>query len=126
MKKAVVTDKAPKAIGPYSQAIISGKLVFTSGQIAIDPATGNLETGSIEKQAHLVFKNLAAVLEAAGSGLEKAIKVTVFLKDMNNFAKVNDVYMQYFKGVFPARSAVEVARLPKDVDIEVEAIAYVE
>jgi 2-iminobutanoate/2-iminopropanoate deaminase len=125
MKKAVVTDKAPKAIGPYSQAIISGNLVFTSGQIPIDPVTGNLETGSIEEQAHLVFKNLAAVLKAARSGLEKAIKVTVFLKDMNNFAKVNDIYSQYFKGVFPARSAVEVARLPKDVDIEVEAIAYV-
>lgn len=125
MKKAVITDKAPRAIGPYSQAIISNNLVFSSGQIPIDPATGNLETGPIEKQAHLVFKNLAAVLEAARSGLEKTLKVTIFLKDMDNFARVNEIYSQYFKEVFPARSAVEVARLPKDVDIEVEAIAYV-
>lgn len=125
MKKAVITDKAPRAIGPYSQAIISDNLVFSSGQIPIDPATGNLETGPIEKQAHLVFKNLAAVLEAARSGLEKTLKVTIFLKDMDNFARVNEIYSQYFKEVFPARSAVEVARLPKDVDIEVEAIAYV-
>jgi len=125
MKKAVITDKAPRAIGPYSQAIISDNLVFPSGQIPIDPATGNLETGPIEKQAHLVFKNLAAVLEAARSGLEKTLKVTIFLKDMDNFARVNEIYSQYFKEVFPARSAVEVARLPKDVDIEVEAIAYV-
>ncbi len=125
MKKAVVTDKAPKAIGPYSQAIVSGNLVFTSGQIPIDPASGNLETGPIEKQAELVFKNLGAVLKAAGSDLEKAIKVTVFLKNMDNFTRVNEIYSQHFKEVFPARSAVEVARLPKDVDIEVEAIAYI-
>lgn len=124
MKRAVITDKAPEAIGPYSQAIISGSLVFTSGQVPIDPATGEVESGSIEKQARLVLKNLAALLEAAGSDLSRVIKVTVYLKDMNDFATVNRVYGEYFKEIFPARSAVEVARLPKDVAIEVEAIAH--
>jgi 2-iminobutanoate/2-iminopropanoate deaminase len=125
MKKAVSTDKAPKAIGPYSQAIISGNLVFTSGQIAIDPATGNFEGGPIEQQAHRTFKNIAAVLEAAGSDIGRAIKVTMYLKDMKDFAKVNEIYSDYFKGVPPARAAVEVSGLPKNASIEIEAIAYI-
>ncbi len=125
MKKAVFSEAAPKPIGPYSQAIIFGNLVFCSGQIPIDLVTGKLETGPIEKQARLVFKNLGTVLEAAGSGLDKAIKVTVYFKDLGDFNKVNEIYAEFFEGVLPARAAVEVARLPKDALIEVEAIGYI-
>ncbi|MCP4582136.1 MAG: RidA family protein [candidate division Zixibacteria bacterium] len=125
MKKAVYSELAPKPIGPYSQGIIFGNLVFCSGQIPIDLVTGELETGPIEKQAHLAFKNLATVLEAGGSGLDKAIKVTVFFKDLADFNRVNDIYAEYFKGVLPARAAIEVARLPKDALIEVDAIGYI-
>jgi len=125
MKKAVYSDSAPKPIGPYSQGIIFGNLVFCSGQIPIDLVTGELETGPIEKQAHQAFKNLATVLRAAGSGLDKAIKVTVYFKDLADFNKVNEIYAEYFKGVLPARAAIEVARLPKDALIEVEAIGYI-
>ena len=125
MKKAVFSDKAPKPIGPYSQAIIFGNLVFCSGQIPIDLVTGEIESGPIEKQAHKAFQNLATVLESAGSGLDKAIKVTVYFKDLSHFVTVNNIYAEYFEGVLPARAAVEVARLPKDALIEVEAIGYI-
>jgi len=125
MKKAVYSEAAPKPIGPYSQAIIFDNLVFCSGQIPIDLVTGKLENGPIEKQARLVFKNLGKVLEAAGSGLDKAIKVTVYFKDLGDFNTVNEIYAEFFEGVLPARAAVEVARLPKDALIEVEAIGYI-
>ena len=126
MKKVISTDKAPKAIGPYSQAVVEPQsgLVFTSGQIPMDPNTGEVVSGGIEAQAHQVFRNLQAVLEAAGSKLENVVKASVFLKDMGDFVKVNEVYASYFKSDFPARSAVEVARLPKDVLIEIEVIAH--
>ncbi|MDO5445750.1 MAG: RidA family protein [Eubacteriales bacterium] len=120
--KTIATDKAPAAIGPYSQAQVIGNLVFTSGQIGIDPATGLLAEG-VEAQANQVFKNLTALLEAAGSGMNKVVKTTVFIKDMNDFGKINEIYAQYFTEPFPARSCVEVARLPKDTLIECEVIA---
>src|SRR5512136_1133675 len=114
-RKAILTDKAPKPIGPYSQAVRYGKLVFTSGQIPIDPATGNLVTGDIVKETELVFANLAAVLAAAGTDLSRAVKTTVFLTDMGLFGKVNEVYARHFREPFPARSTVQVAALPKGV-----------
>jgi 2-iminobutanoate/2-iminopropanoate deaminase len=123
MKKIISTDKAPAAIGPYSQAVESNGFVFTSGVIPIDPATGELVTGGIEAQADQAVKNLAALLQEAGTSTEKTIKTTVFIKDMNDFAKVNEIYAKYFTKDFPARSCVEVARLPKDVLIEIEAVA---
>jgi 2-iminobutanoate/2-iminopropanoate deaminase len=124
MKKAIVTDKAPKAIGPYSQGISFGDLVFVSGQIPIDPSTGELVGGTIENQAHRVFKNLEGIICAAGSDLNKTIKVTIFLKNIEDFAKINAVYTEYFKETFPARAVVEISRLPKDAIIEADAIAY--
>jgi 2-iminobutanoate/2-iminopropanoate deaminase len=123
MKKQVQTDKAPKAIGPYSQGIVANGFVFCSGQIPIDPATGELNTGSIEDQTRQVLKNVAAVLEAAGSSMDDTVKCTVFLQDMNDFAKMNAVYGEFFKAPNPARAAVQVARLPRDVKVEIEAIA---
>jgi len=125
MKRQVQTDKAPKAIGPYSQGIVANGFVFCSGQIPIDPATGELNNGTIEEQTRQVLKNVAAVLEAAGSSLEEAVKCTVFLQDMNDFAKMNAVYAEFFKAPSPARAAVQVARLPRDVKVEIEAIALV-
>ncbi|MBP3539872.1 MAG: RidA family protein [Oscillospiraceae bacterium] len=120
--KTVSTDKAPAAIGPYSQAQIFNGLVFTSGQIPVDPATGKIAEG-VEAQAEQVFKNIANLLSAADSDISKVVKTTVFIKDMNDFAAVNAVYGKFFTEPFPARSCVEVARLPKDVLIECEAIA---
>ena len=125
MKEIISTDKAPAAIGPYSQAVLTGNLLFTSGMIPIDPATGQLVEGGIEVQARQAIGNLAALLEASGTGLDKVVKTVVFIKDMNDFAKVNEVYASFFKESFPARSCVEVARLPKDVLIEIEAIAEI-
>ena len=122
--KTVATTNAPGAIGPYSQAIITGNLVFTSGQIAINPATGNVEAETIEDQAKQVCKNLKAVLEAAGSSLEKAVKTTCFLDDMADFAAFNAVYGEYFTNK-PARSCVAAKALPKGVKCEVEVIAEV-
>ena len=122
-KTVIHSDAAPKAIGPYSQAIIANGFVFCSGQTPIDPATGNLVPGGIEEQTHQVFKNLKAVLAAAGTDLEHVIKSNVFLKDMNNFATMNGIYASYFTGSPPARSTVEVARLPKDCMVEIEMIA---
>ena len=124
MRKIVATDKAPAAIGPYAQANIIGDLVITSGQIPIDPAAGNLVEGDIEAQTKQVFENLKAVLEAAGSGLDKIVKTTCFMDNMNDFAKMNEVYASFFSGDYPSRSAVEVAKLPKGALIEIEAIAY--
>ena len=123
MKQEIRTDKAPKAIGPYSQGIAANGLVFVSGQIPFDPATGELVTGSIEDQARRVLSNVAAVLDAAGSSMDKVVKATVFLLDMNDFAKMNAVYGEFFKAPYPARAAVQVARLPRDVRIEIEVIA---
>lgn len=122
--KVVSTEKAPAAIGPYSQAVISGGLVFTSGQIPIIPETGELAAG-LEAQANQVFKNLTELLKAAGSDMSKVIKTTVFIKHMDDFAAINAVYAQYFTQPFPARSCVEVARLPKDVLLECEVIAEI-
>ena len=124
MRKIVATDKAPAAIGPYAQANIIGNLVITSGQIPIDPATGNLVEGDIEVQTRQVFANLKAVLEAAGSSLDKIVKTTFFMDNMNDFAKMNEVYASFFSGDYPSRSAVEVAKLPKGALIEIEVIAY--
>lgn len=123
MKNVVKTDKAPQAIGPYSQAIEVNGMVFTSGVVPIDPATGNVVEGDIKVQATRVFDSMKALLEAAGSDCESVVKTTVFIKDMNDFADLNEIYATYFTGAFPARSCVEVARLPKDVLIEMEAIA---
>ncbi len=123
MRKIVATDKAPAAIGPYAQANIIGNLVITSGQIPIDPATGNLVEGDIEVQTRQVFANLKAVLEAAGSSLDKIVKTTCFMDNMNDFAKMNEVYASFFSGDYPSRSAVEVAKLPKGALIEIEVIA---
>lgn len=119
----IQTDKAPAAIGPYSQAIKVGNLIFCSGQIPIDPATGNIVEGGIENQAHQALKNVSNLLLAAGSSLNKVVKTTVFLADMNDFATVNGIYAQYFSEPYPARSAVAVKTLPKNVMIEVEVIA---
>jgi len=122
MKIAVSTDKAPAAIGPYSQGIRAGGLVITSGQLPIDPATGSFPEG-IEAQTRQSLLNCQAVLKAGGAELENVIKTTVFLSDMNNFAAMNSVYASFFTGECPARSAVEVARLPKDALVEIECIA---
>ena len=121
-REIVSTDKAPKAIGPYSQAVKIDRLVFTAGQIGIDPATGELKQG-IEEQTVQVMENLKQVLEAAGSSLECVLKTTIFLKDLNDFAKVNEIYGSYFEKNPPARSTVQVAKLPKDALVEIEAIA---
>jgi 2-iminobutanoate/2-iminopropanoate deaminase len=126
MKQKVMTDKAPKAIGPYSQGVIANGFVFVSGQIPFDPATGELVTGPIEDQARQVLKNVAAVLDAAGSSLDKVVKASVFLQDMNDFARMNAVYGEFFRAPYPARAAVQVARLPRDVGIEIEVVALAE
>ena len=122
MKKIISTPKAPAAIGPYSQAIEVNGLLFTSGVIPIVPSTGELVEGDIEAQAEQAIGNLAALIEAAGAKIENTIKTTVFIKNMDDFTKVNEIYAKYFTTDFPARSCVEVARLPKDVLIEIEAI----
>jgi 2-iminobutanoate/2-iminopropanoate deaminase len=123
MKKIISTDRAPKAIGPYSQAVISNGLAFLSGQIPLDPATGQVVEGDIGWQTTRVLENLKAVLEASGSSLDRVVKTTVFLKDMGEFAKMNEVYATYFTENPPARATVEAARLPKDVRVEIECIA---
>jgi 2-iminobutanoate/2-iminopropanoate deaminase len=126
MKQPVKTDKAPAAIGPYSQGVEwDSKLVFTSGQIPLDPRTGQLVEGDIKAQTRQALENLKAVLEAGGSNLRKVIKCTVFLADMNDFAAMNEVYAEFFPQNPPARSAFQVARLPKDAGVEIEAIAEI-
>jgi 2-iminobutanoate/2-iminopropanoate deaminase len=123
MRDVIATDHAPKAIGPYSQAIRAGGLIFTSGQVAIDPATQQVVAGDVAVQTDRVLKNLSAVLQASGSSLERALRCTVFLKNMGDFAAMNEVYGRYFTAAPPARSTVEVARLPKDVLVEIDVIA---
>ncbi len=122
MKKAISTEKAPAAIGPYSQAIEVGEMIYTSGVIPVNPESGEIPQG-VQEQTRQVFKNMTALLSAAGSSMESVVKTTVFIKDMNDFGAINEIYAEYFPGIFPARSCVEVARLPKDVLLEVEAIA---
>ena len=119
---SVSSQNAPGAIGPYSQGVVAGDLLFISGQLPVDPATGAFANGGIAEHAHQCLRNLSAIATAAGTGLERAVKVTVFLSDMANFATVNQVYGEYFKANLPARSAVQVAALPKNADIEIEAI----
>ena len=122
-KRTIQTDKAPRAIGPYSQAIQAGNLLFLSGQIPIDPKTGDLVGGDIRQQTRQVLENIKGLLESQKLGMERVVKVTIFLKDMGDFAHVNEIYATYFPSSPPARSTVEVSRLPKDVAIEMEAIA---
>ena len=126
MKTIIITPKAPAAIGPYSQAVLVNGMLFKSGVIPIDPETNTLVQGDVEAQARQAIGNLKNLIEASGSSMEKVVKTTVFIKDMNDFGKINDIYKEFFTSDFPARSCVEVARLPKDVLIEIEAIAVVE
>ena len=123
MREVIATDQAPKAIGPYSQAIRAAGFIFTSGQVAIDPATQQVVAGDVAVQTDRVLKNLSAVLKASGSSLEKVLRCTVFLKNMGDFGAMNEVYGRYFTQNPPARSTVEVARLPKDVLVEIDVIA---
>ena len=123
MKQVIHTDSAPAAIGPYSQAIQIGDLLFVSGQVPIDPSTGAIVEGDIKAQAQQSLNNLKAILTAAGTNMGAVVKTTVFLADMNDFAAMNEVYAQFFQEPFPARSAVQVGRLPKDAKVEIEAIA---
>jgi 2-iminobutanoate/2-iminopropanoate deaminase len=125
MSEVVSTENAPGAIGPYSQAIKANGMVFCSGQIPIDPATGNFVSEDVAEQTVQVFRNLEAVLEAAGSALDKVVKTTVFLSDMNDFAAMNEVYGRYFTDNKPARATVQAARLPRDAKVEIECIALV-
>lgn len=123
MKKEIATENAPKAIGPYSQGILWNDLIFASGQIPVNPATSEIPSG-IKEQTTQVLKNVSAILESEGSSIKNAIKTTVFIKDMNDFVQMNEVYESFFQKPFPARSTVEVARLPKDVLVEIEVIAH--
>ncbi len=125
MKQIISTENAPKAIGPYSQAVAWNGLVYLSGQIPLDPATGQLVDGGIAEQTERVLENLKAVLEAAGSDLAHVLKTTVFLKDMAEFAKMNEIYGHYFSRNPPARATVEAARLPRDVRVEIECVAAI-
>jgi len=122
-KSIVTTDKAPKALGPYSAAVSTGCMVYTAGQIGIDPSTGKLVEGGIQAQTRQVFTNLKGVLEAAGSGLDQVVKTTVFLQDMGDFSLMNEVYATFFSGNFPARSAFQVCALPAGAAVEIEAVA---
>jgi 2-iminobutanoate/2-iminopropanoate deaminase len=125
MRQAVATDKAPKAIGPYSQGIRAGNLLFVSGQVPIDPATGALVEGDIATQTHRVMRNLAAILEAAGASMDHVLRCTVYLADMNDFAAMNEVYGSYFSQPAPARATIQAVRLPKDARVEIDLIAEI-
>lgn len=125
MKKVIQTIKAPKPIGPYSQAIRAGNFIFLSGQIPIDPSTGEMIKGDIRQQTRQVLENIKGVLESQGLNMEDVVKVTIFLKNMGNFSLVNEVYATYFPSFPPARSTVEVAKLPRNAEIEIEAIALI-
>ena len=124
MKQQIITTNAPTVIGPYSQAIRVGDLLFCSGQVPLIPATGKLVDGPIAEQTRRVMENLRSVLEAAGSSLDKIVKTTIFLKDFNDFTAVNEAYAEFFQPPYPARSTVEVSRLPRDAQMEIEAIAH--
>jgi 2-iminobutanoate/2-iminopropanoate deaminase len=124
-KITIVTDQAPQPIGPYSAGVRAGNLVFTAGQIGLDPASGEIVPGGIEAETHRVFQNLRGILEAAGASLDQVVKTTVFLRDMADFPRMNAVYAEYFKGDYPARSTVQAAGLPKGVAVEIEAIAFI-
>lgn len=124
MQKTIIqTDKAPAPIGPYSQAVVAGDTIYISGQIAIDPSDGKLKTENIQEETRLVLNNLQAILNEAGYGLENVVKCSIFIKNMDQFADINEVYSRYFDAHKPARETVEVARLPKDVNVEISAIA---
>jgi 2-iminobutanoate/2-iminopropanoate deaminase len=123
MREIISTEHGPKAIGPYSQAVKANGFVFTAGQVALDPATGSVVGTEIKAQTERVMENLKGIVEAAGSTMHKVVKTTVFLKDMNDFASMNEVYARYFPAAPPARSTVEVSRLPKDVRVEIEVVA---
>lgn len=125
MKEIISTNKAPAAIGPYSQAVKLGNMIYTSGMIPLVPETMQIVEGGVQQQTRQVLENLKVLLESAGSRLENVIKTTVFIKDMNEFPKINEIYAEYFNSKQPARSTVEVARLPKDVLVEIEVIAYI-
>lgn len=124
MREALTTSEAPAAIGPYSQAIKAGDFLFASGQIPIDPATGQLVGGGIVEQTHRVFKNLAAILAAAGIGFDRVVKTNVYLADMADFAAMNEIYGTYFPSPAPARATIQAARLPRDVKVEIDLVAY--
>jgi 2-iminobutanoate/2-iminopropanoate deaminase len=126
MKQIITTENAPKAIGPYSQAVVYNGLIYLSGQIPLDPITGELVQGDVAAQTERVLQNVRAVLEAAGSSMERVLKTTVFLKDLAQFAAMNEVYSNYFTLHPPARSTVEVARLPRDVQVEIDCIAAID
>ncbi len=121
-KEAIHTKAAPAAVGPYSQAVAFGDMVICSGQIPLDPADGSLKVGSIEEQTHQVMKNLKAVLEASNSSLAQVVRTTIYLTDLGDFTRVNEVYASYFEAPFPARACVQVSELPKNVDVEIDAI----
>ena len=123
-KEIIISKKVPAAIGPYSPALKIGNLVFTSGQLPMDPLNGEIVKGEIEAQVRRSLEKLKSVLESYSIGMENVVKTTIFLKDMNNFSRINKIYGEYFTDQFPARSCVEVSRLPKDADIEIEAIAF--
>jgi 2-iminobutanoate/2-iminopropanoate deaminase len=123
MKQALSTDRAPKAIGPYSQAIRVGQLLFLSGQVPLDPSTGQMVDGDVAAQTRRVMENLSAILQSAGLSFTAVVRTTIFLADMNDFAKVNEVYGSYFSEPYPARATVQVARLPKDARVEIDAVA---
>ena len=126
MKEIIATESAPRAIGPYSQAVRAGNLIFASGQIPIDPATGEFVSGEIAEQTEQVLRNISAVFEAAGASLNQVVKTTVFLADMDDFTAMNDVYARFFGEHRPARATVQAARLPRDAKVEIEAIAVVD
>lgn len=124
MKKIIATEQAPKAIGPYSQAVVHNGLVYCSGQIPLDPATGQMVEGGVAEQTERVLENLKAVLEAAGSGLDCVLRTSCFLQDMGEFAAMNEVYARYFPTESPARATIQAARLPRDVRVEIDCIAF--
>lgn len=124
MKKAICTDNAPRAIGPYAQCVCCGPFLFISGQLPINPATGQIVEGDIQAQTHQSLKNIKSIVESAGGTMDDLVKTTIYFKDLGLFEKVNAVYSQYFSSSFPARTTVEVSRLPKDSEVEIEAMAY--
>lgn len=126
MRQAVASDAAPRAIGPYSQAVRAGDLLFVSGQIPLDPSTGAMVEGDVAAQTHRVFANLRAILDAAGASFDQVVRTTVYLADMNDFATVNEVYGTYFSSPAPARATIQAARLPKDARVEIDLIASLE